>query len=325
MKYSVIIPIYNAEKYLEECINSVINQKRKDVEVILVNDGSTDSSYNICNEFKNKYNNIIIINKENTGSMDSWIKGLEQSSGRYICFIDSDDKIAENYFEIIDKYVDKNYDVILFDFYKMYKNCVQVSKVNLIEYGELNQSKLKEIQNKYFYNYKNISMYRWDKVIKADIIKKSIEKIKCRIVYFEDHPISFLNLLNTQSLYYINEKLYYYRVRKTSVTHKYNKRVFDDNEKAEKEMLEIAKDNNYDDEQLYNIYLYFLYQYARASFKNNIFYNKRKVKFKDILKIKDIDKKIVILLYKFRLRIIYNIFIKIKNKKNNEEIEKFFD
>ena len=77
MRYSVIIPIYNAEKYLAECISSVIDQNRDDVELILVNDGSIDNSLNICYDFKKKFANIIIIDKKNSGSMDSWIKGVE--------------------------------------------------------------------------------------------------------------------------------------------------------------------------------------------------------------------------------------------------------
>ena len=79
VKYSVIIPIYNMEKYLEECLYSVINQERKDVELILVNDGSTDNSLNICYYFEKNFENITVVNKDNSGTTDTLIKGIEKA------------------------------------------------------------------------------------------------------------------------------------------------------------------------------------------------------------------------------------------------------
>ncbi len=325
MRYSVIIPIYNAEKYLAECISSVIDQNRDDVELILVNDGSIDNSLNICYDFKKKFANIIIIDKKNSGSMDSWIKGVEVSSGEYICFVDADDKLENNYFEIIDEFVNKNYDIILFDFYKMYKNTLTNAKVNKIEYGDVSKDVLDKIQKEYFYDYTNCSLYRWDKVIKSSIIKNSIKKINCRIVYFEDHPISFLNLLNAKSIYYINKKLYYYRMRKSSVTHKYNDRIFEDNVIAENEMNKIAKAYSYDEKQMYNIYLYFLYQYARWALKSAKYNDSKKVKFKDIIHIDGIGKKLVLFLCKYKMNKLYSIINKAKNKKEKNNLDKYFD
>ena len=325
MKYSVIIPIYNAGRYLEECINSIINQKREDVEVILVNDGSTDNSLQICNRFKKKYNNIILLNKKNSGSMQAWISGVQISSGEYICFVDADDKVTDNYFRVIDKYVDKGYDIVLYDFYKMYKNSKIKSKVNLIKYGKISQEELKKIQNQFFDNYKNYSLYRWDKVIRANIVKRNIDKIDCRTVYLEDHPISFLNLLSTKSIYYINEPLYYYRVRKSSVTHKNEKRIFEDILKIEEETMKIAKSNNYGDTQFDNIRLYFLYQYARASLKNALFDNSRKIKYKDIFLIKGSDKKIVLFFCKLKFKKMYDFIYKIKSIKNENSFDNFFN
>lgn len=325
MRYSVIIPIYNAEKYLDECVSSIGNQKRNDVEIVLVNDGSIDNSLNICYDLKKKFDNIIIIDKKNSGSMDSWIKGVEASSGEYICFADSDDKIDEEYFEIIDEYVKKDYDIILFDFYKMYKDSLVNAKVNKIEYGNVSKEVLMQIQKEYFYDYEKCSLYRWDKVIKSSIIKNSIKQLNCRTVYYEDHPISFLNLLNAEKMYYIDKKLYYYRMRKSSVSHKYNDKIFEDNLTVEKEMNRIAKLYNYDEKQLYNIYLYFLYQYARWVLKSAKYNNLKKVKVKDIIHIDGIGKKLVLFFCKYRLNALYNMFYKIKNKKENNNSDKYFD
>lgn len=327
MKYSVIIPIYNMEKYLNECIVSVLSQKRDDVELILVNDGSIDNTIHICNNFKKKYKNVIVIDKKNTGSMDSWISGVKVAKGKYICFIDSDDKISDNYFETIDKYVaNDEYDVILFDFYRMYKNYNLKAKVNKLPYGELSSEKLENLKNTFFENYDMYSLYRWDKVIKSNIIKENIKKIKIRSIYFEDHLISFLNLLSSNKIYYANEILYFYRMRKSSVSHsnKINQKNFIDNISISNEIINIAKEKKYSEEQIYKINLYFLYHYARSSLKSSSFPEIKKVTFKDIENINFLEGKLILLLYKFKLRFFFNLLSKYKYKKSNKN-KVYFD
>ena len=88
---SVVLPIYNVDKYLTKCIETVINQTYKDIEIILVDDGSTDNSSTICDTFKEKDNRIKVIHKKNGGLSDARNIGLKNAHGRYICFIDSDD------------------------------------------------------------------------------------------------------------------------------------------------------------------------------------------------------------------------------------------
>lgn len=325
VKYSVVIPIYNMEKYLEECVYSVVAQRRKDVELILVNDGSTDNSLNICYNFEKKFENIIIINKDNSGTTDTLVKGIEKANGKYICFIDADDKIVDNFFEIIDKYIDKDCDIFLYDFFRMFKKHKQRTKVNKIPYGELTDIRLKQLQKFYFTNFDNYSLYRWDKVIKTEILIKSINEIKAKTTYFEDHVISLLNLLNAKKIYYIDEALYSYRMRKNSVSHSINEKVFDDLVIIENEMKRIALKNNYNEEQLYKLELYFLYQYARNSLKNAGKHSIKKVKIKDVIAIDSKNKKMVLLLYKFRLKKFYSILLKIKRRNEKASLEEYFD
>lgn len=110
---SVIIPVYNCENYLDDCITSIIKQSYgfKNIELILVNDGSTDNSLKICKKYKNKYNNIIVINKNNTGVSDSRNIGLEKSNGKYILFLDSDDFMSNNSIKVLSDFLDKNSNV----------------------------------------------------------------------------------------------------------------------------------------------------------------------------------------------------------------------
>lgn len=114
-KISIIIPIYNAGNYLRRCIDSVIDQEYSNLEIILINDGSTDNSEEIMNEYKNKYPNLIkCYNKENTGVADTRNFGIEKASGEYIMFLDCDDYIDKSLFESFEQYLDDEVELIKF-------------------------------------------------------------------------------------------------------------------------------------------------------------------------------------------------------------------
>jgi len=310
MNYSVIIPIYNAEKYLEECLQSISKQNRDDVEIVLVNDGSIDSSLEICENFCKTNLNVKLINKENGGIMDTWIKGVENANGKYVCFVDSDDLISDDFFSSLDEYIKEEYDIILFDHNKFYKNKIIERKVNFITYGKHKEEELNELKMNFFLrkNYLKYSLYRWDKIIKLDVIKKTISELKKKPVYAEDHTVSYLNLINSNSLYYLKKSLYNYRVRKSSITHDVVKeRVFSDINDVEEEMIDIIKRYHYNDENIYNIHLYFLHQYARWALKYNGKAPRKKVKLKDVIKIDSNNKRILLLLYKFSKYLITSI------------------
>ena len=93
-KVSVIIPVYNAEKYLHKCVDSVLNQTLDDIEIILVDDGSTDKSPSICDDFEIKFDSIRVIHKENGGLSSARNFGMDKANGEFIGFVDSDDYIA---------------------------------------------------------------------------------------------------------------------------------------------------------------------------------------------------------------------------------------
>lgn len=114
-KVSIIIPVYNAEKYLKRCIDSVIDQEYYDLEIVLINDGSTDNSEKIMNEYKNKYPNLInCYSKENTGVADTRNFGIEKANGEYIMFLDCDDYIDKSLFESCKQYIEDNIELIKF-------------------------------------------------------------------------------------------------------------------------------------------------------------------------------------------------------------------
>ena len=112
-RVSVIVPVYNASEYLDDCIKSVINQSYgfKNIELILVNDGSKDNSLDICNSYASKYDNILVINKKNSGVSDTRNIGFSSSKGEYIMFLDSDDLISKDSIKYLSKFLDENKNV----------------------------------------------------------------------------------------------------------------------------------------------------------------------------------------------------------------------
>ena len=116
---SIIIPVYNVEQYLHRCVDSVLNQTYKNLEIILVNDGSPDNCPFICDEYAKKDKRIIVVHKENGGLSSARNAGLEIVQGEYISFIDSDDWIHENYNEILYKNLHEKLKLIYTCYYGM--------------------------------------------------------------------------------------------------------------------------------------------------------------------------------------------------------------
>ena len=121
-KLSVIIPVYNNEKYLERCFNSIINQNINDLEIIVVNDGSTDDSDKIIQKYEKNHKEIKYYQKENTGVADSRNYGIEKATGKYIMFLDADDYLDSALYKKIKKYIDEDIDLIKYKIQIVDKN-----------------------------------------------------------------------------------------------------------------------------------------------------------------------------------------------------------
>lgn len=116
MKYSVIIPAYNSEKTIKRCIEAITSQNRSDVEIIVINDGSTDETESICKALQEQYNNLVYINKENGGVSSARNTGLSVATGEFVMFVDSDDYVDNKCFDIIDKHIKSDVDFYQFGF-----------------------------------------------------------------------------------------------------------------------------------------------------------------------------------------------------------------
>lgn len=215
---SVVVPIYNVEKYLERCVDSIINQTYKNIEILLINDGSKDSSYEICKNAQNKDKRITTFSKENGGLSDARNYGLERAVGEYICFIDSDDyinpKMIEKLYEQIEE---KNSDIAIVHY-------------NIVNDGEVNNQEITDLkENTYEYNSEsairqlfNEDSFRdfaWNKLYK----KTLFENIRYPFgKLMEDLGTTYLLFDNSEKISYSKLPLYYYVQREGSILNKKN-------------------------------------------------------------------------------------------------------
>ena len=117
MKYSVIIPVYNVENYLHRCINSILVQEYTDLEILLIDNGSTDSSGSICDTYASEYSNISVYHIENHGVSSARNFGLAKAQGEFICFVDADDYLVGNLFSDMENKLDSELDMLVFSYY----------------------------------------------------------------------------------------------------------------------------------------------------------------------------------------------------------------
>ena len=236
-KISVIIPVYNTEKYIEKCLDSIYNQKMKDIEIIIVNDGSKDNSDTIIQKWieKNKENiQIKYLKKENGGLSDSRNFAIPYVTGEYISFIDSDDFIDENLYSNLEKYMNEKIDLIKFKMQTVDEKGKILEKLDGQKKkkctGEKGYEKL--CTNDKFLDPACIYLYR------TEFYKENNFKYKLG-AYHEDFGLTSLIILKAKSFVSTNEYGYYYLQTNNSITR---------NSNYEKE-IKKAKDliNHYDD------------------------------------------------------------------------------
>ena len=221
---SIIIPIYNVEKYLKQCLDSLYPQTTPSMEVILVNDGSTDKSLEICKEYKEKYPSTIIINKENGGLSDARNAGTAIATGKYIYYLDSDDWLTSDALEQLYNFAEEHQcEVVQGNFFYAYIDHLLLDNRYIKEEQSgfilSRKEAMKElIKNEYIKN------FAWGKLYLTSISKKYPFK---KGAYFEDafwqHHI--INEVNRYGV--LPTPLYYYRQRENSISGNFSIRNLD--------------------------------------------------------------------------------------------------
>ncbi len=222
--FSILIPVYNVEKYLTECLDSVLAQSFTDYEVIAIDDGSNDKSGLICDEYGRKYSNFTVIHKKNEGLISSRRRAIEKASGEYCVFLDSDDKLAP---ECLGRLHDtiKEYlpDTVLYTYYSFTNDGKREIKKGVFDSGELFEGERKKELYKLIASGPAISSI-WTKATKTDILRADTTDYT---EYYgrnmaEDVLQSLPILTLSKKIVYLNEPLYYYRYNPDSVSRSYS-------------------------------------------------------------------------------------------------------
>lgn len=240
-KVSVIVPVYNVEKYIEKCLESLVNQTLEDIEIIVVNDGSPDNSQKIIDKFVKKYpKKVKSYTKENGGLSDARNYGIEKATGEYIAFLDSDDYIREDAYEkMYHKAIEKKFDVVVCDLVYVYDNYEKNANSN-IQKDITNKEEIKKI-------YENIYPAAWNKIYHKKLFNNKKIRFK-KGVWYEDVEFTYKLLPFIKTIGVVKENFVYYIQRENSISKTYDKRLYDqiNNWNA---LIDYYKENN-----LYNEY-----------------------------------------------------------------------
>lgn len=217
MLFSIIVPVYNVETYLDRCVTSLIKQTYKDIEIILVDDGSTDSSSQICDKYKAADNRIQVIHKKNGGLSDARNKGLQIASGEYIFFVDSDDYIDFNTCKNFSYYASLGYDVLIGDAITVNGNSNLAHKIEPQKMLHGHQYLLSALQAG------GSPMAAWLNVYRKTFLIENNLYFKFGILH-EDEQFTPRVFLKAQSVIYTDITFYHYVIRKNSICQKKDKR-----------------------------------------------------------------------------------------------------
>jgi len=307
---SIVVPIYNSEKYLKKCINSVLKQDYNSYELILIDDGSSDKSGAICDEYVKKDFRIKVIHKENKGVSDSRNVGIKNAIGKYILFLDSDDWLEVNSLRNIDKVIrEKELDILIFGYREIYEKS---NTLNIKPYHHINETDFEKL---ILDTSDNVKGFLFNKLIKKSCIEYYFDE---SIYVKEDLYFLLQNRANFKKIHIIQDIIYNYQIRNTSVSHSNKKNIKYVSElKVDKYIFE-----NIQSKYSYEYKVLFIEEYLGLNFylnKNDKKYLKNEYKniqkqcYNEIMKSENVSIKIKIKLFIEKyFQILYRVNRKIK-------------
>jgi len=240
IKLSVVVPCYKTAKYLPKCLDSLLNQTLKEIEIVAVNDGSPDDCLKILKDYKKIYcDKIIIIDKKNEGPFKGRLDGIKKANGEYIGFLDSDDYVSEYFAEKLYNAAKNNKaDIAVCGF----------DRIDL-ETNKIYSREMTKFKHKTFDVQDNpgllveVNTAPWNKIYKADLLKNIID-INSNPRFLEDMMFLELAYLKCNKITFINESLVYYMVRKGSIMNTVNTDILPEMYKAMQEVRSVYESNN---------------------------------------------------------------------------------
>lgn len=245
-KISIIVPVYNTERYLKKCVDSLRKQTYQNLEILLVDDGSSDESGRLCDEFAKKDKRIKAIHKENGGLISAWKKGVEVSSGEYLNFVDSDDWVDLTMIEEMAEYLTgEEREIVASDYMIEREDGSRQYVWQQLPPGEYTGADLKEkvIPNLLGRESRYVTISRCMKLISRRLITENCKYSDPAVVVGEDITIILPSLIDCKRLYIMDHKAYYhYLYVNESMVHKYDKNLYKNIQLLQKTALQIVND-----------------------------------------------------------------------------------
>lgn len=228
-KISIIVPVYNTEKYLRPCLDSILAQTFTDWEAILVDDGSKDQSGTICDEYSARDPRFVVVHKPNEGVAKARITAFEHSKGELITFIDSDDYVSSEYLEKLAKpIIEDAADMVSCDYCYVKNGVIKEPRARLT--GTYNREQIIDfIDNHYFYDLTTkgygMTCFLWTKMLKREYVLKGLKE-GLGLWYGEDGVSMLAMLLQSKKLVLLSDRLYYYIEREGQATKRYDESIW---------------------------------------------------------------------------------------------------
>ncbi|MCI6932082.1 MAG: glycosyltransferase [Tenericutes bacterium] len=343
---SIVLPIYNiSEDFLKKCIDSLIKQTHENIEIILVDDGSTNNSLELCNSYSKKDKRIKVIHQENSGVSVARNRGLENSKGKYVCFIDPDDWVKTNYIEKLLNCIEKNQaELVLCNCTVSYNSNERKNDFMILDEEEklLDRSQVIELQKQLigkkicqYYPPEVAAGVPWAKMFKKDFLSKNNLTFIPGMIRMQDNIFCLYAYELSNKVCFVNDRLYVYRKEFGSACFKFSPKIIEYFEKYYEETLKFMNQYKKDEKWFKAFYMKELTSFN--SYFNQYFFNKKnKNDYKNIkhelddLLSKDIyqnalsnidyrlltnSEKIFVFLLNKRLYKILNILVKLRNTK----------
>ena len=253
-KISLIIPIYNGEKFLRQCLNSAIGQTYENFEIIVIDDGSTDRSYEICKEFQKQCNYLKIIHRlKNRGLVYSWKEGVYAASGSYIAFLDCDDWVDSAYLKELARGIQEGAQIVCCNYNKVFSDR-QILRTEYIRPGLYDREQICEtifpvLLNNGSYLGRGISPHRCGKLFCKQLLIDNLQYCDEQITYGEDLNIFFAVMMDCHMILILDDckGLYFYRQNEESIIYTYKKAMFQQISLLRKKLFEIMEHKNFYD------------------------------------------------------------------------------
>lgn len=255
--FSVIIPVYNAQKYIEDCLTSILSQSFYDYEIIIVNDGSTDNSENILNDYACKNGHIRVLHKQNQGPLLARVDAINLAESEYCIFVDSDDCLDSDFFNTLKNEIDvQKHDIFIYNYELISSEGVAIRKAeSLFVDQSIFSGNRKTILYKTIVEAKLNSL--WIKAIKTSLIKKDPTNFTnfSDVFFGEDLLLSIYSLHQAKSIKYIDLPLYKYRMSDGSICRSFNPRKIESILKVYKEMYDYVSVWENDSPGLHDLFI----------------------------------------------------------------------